>query len=170
MGKRSAIVITVENSAEVSILCTKRLRFARAPKVVEKYQEAKQGLVYINYTEIGYDCLEEYRNRGLYCVICTRDNKTKNHLYKVIGCNVKKGKICMHVTPKYANCEEHHQATAFKYLARLKTQMQAWREKSQSKAMEPTSPITALKEELEVRSSEIEVDFLLMLQPKNLEQ
>lgn len=90
MKKGSAIVITVENSAEVSILCTKRLRFARAPKVVEKQQEARQGLVCISYIGIGYDCLEEYGNRSLYFVICTGDNKTKNHLYEVIGCNAKK--------------------------------------------------------------------------------
>lgn len=130
MGKGLAIVITVENSGEVFILCTKRLRFARAPKVVEKYWEARQGLVCISYTRIGYDCLGRYGNRGLYCVICIRDNKIKNHLYGVIGYNVQKRKISIYVMPKYANCGEHYQAIVFQYLARLRTQIQAWREKS----------------------------------------
>ncbi len=169
-GRGSAIVITVGNSAEASTLCAKGLRFGGAPKVVEKYWEAGPGSVCMSCAGIGHDRLGECGNRGLQCVICAGDHKTENHLCGVTGCNVKKGKICTHVTPKCANCGGHHQATAFKCPARLRAQMQAWREKSQSKDMEPTSPMAAPEEELEAGSSEMEVDSSLTLWPKSLER
>ena len=57
--KRSAIVITFENKAEVLKLCTKKLRFRIASKVVEKYWEAKPSLLYITCLGICHDQPEE---------------------------------------------------------------------------------------------------------------
>ena len=44
-------------------------------------------------------------------------------------CAAKKGKICIHVVPKYANCGGNHQATAFRCPARQKAQAVAWKNK-----------------------------------------
>ena len=89
-----------------------------------------------------------------------------------MGCTVKMGKICTHVTPKCANCGAKHQATAFKCPARLKAQAEAWKEKSkkfQAKDKQPASS-TAPEEEPEVAPNEIEVDTSSALWTKNLEQ
>ena len=89
-----------------------------------------------------------------------------------MGCTVKMGKICTHVTPKCANCGAKHQATAFKCPARLKAQAEAWKEKSkkfQAKDKQPASS-TAPEEEPEVAPNEIEVDTSSALWTKNLER
>ena len=44
-----------------------------------------------------------------------------------MGSTAKRGKICVHVVPKYANCGGSHQATAFRCPARLKAQTVAWK-------------------------------------------
>lgn len=69
---------------------------------------------------VGHNCLRKCRDRAIQCVICISAYKAKNHRCKVVRCTIKIGKICAHVTLKYANCEENHQAIAFKCLARLK--------------------------------------------------
>lgn len=53
--RRSTIVITVGNEAETVKLYAKRLRFRRAPKVVEKYWEAEPSLAGIICLGIGHD-------------------------------------------------------------------------------------------------------------------
>ena len=121
-GRGLAIVITVGNSAEASTLCAKGLRFGGALKVVEKYWEAGPGSVCMSCAGIGHNRLGECGDRGLQCVICAGDHKAEDHVCGVTGCNVRKGKICAHVTPKCANCGGNHQATAFKCPAWLKAQ------------------------------------------------
>ena len=56
-----------------------------------------------------------------------------------MGCTVKKGKICIHVVPKCANCGGNHQATAFRCPARQKAQALAWRNKGKKAEKESTS-------------------------------
>lgn len=62
-GRRSAIVITVGNEAETLNLCAKRLRFGRAPKVVEKYWKAGLSSVYMTCLGIGHDQCGECKER-----------------------------------------------------------------------------------------------------------
>lgn len=55
IGRRFAIVIMVSTSEEVGKLCSKRLRFDRALKVVKKYWEAKPGLVCLSCARISHN-------------------------------------------------------------------------------------------------------------------
>ena len=61
-------------------------------------------------------------------MICTGMHKVKDHRCGIIGYIVNKGKICIYVIPKCANCGKKHQATAFRYLARVKTQAEMWKQ------------------------------------------
>ena len=168
----SAIVITVGNSAEASKLCSKGLRFGGALKVVGKYWEAGPGSVCMSCPGVGHNRLGECRDRAIQCVICVGAHKAENHRCGVTGCTIKMGKICTQVTPKCANCEGNHQATAFKCPARLKAQAEAWKEKAkkpQAKDKQPAT-FTALEKEAEAESSEMEVNISLTLWAKSLRQ
>lgn len=55
-------------------------------------------------------------------MICGSIHKVKNHKYRVIRCMAKTRKIFTHIISKYTNCEKNYQATAFKYLVKLKVQ------------------------------------------------
>ena len=85
---------------------------------------------------------------------------------------VKMGKICTHVTAKCANCGGNHQATAFKCPARLKAQVEAWKEKFKKSHTKDKQPVShpAPKEELEVRSTEMDLDTAVILWAKSPEQ
>ena len=98
--------------------------------MVEKYWEARPDSVCMSCVGVGHDRLGKCGNRALQCIICVGDHKVENHAYGVTGCNIRKGKICTHVTPKCANCGGNHQAIAFKCPARLKALSDAWKEKS----------------------------------------
>lgn len=103
-GKKSAIVITVGNKAEALKLCAKRLRFGGALKVSEKYWEAGPSSVCMTCSGISHNRLGRCDEKAAKCVICVGAHKSKNHKCGVTGCTTKKGKICIHVVPKYANC------------------------------------------------------------------
>ena len=165
MGKGSAIVITMGTSKEAAKLCSKGLRFGGALKIVEKYWEAGPGLVCLSCAGVGHDCLEECGDRAVQCVICADVHKVEDHRCGVTGCTVKMGKICTHVIPKCANCGAKHQATAFKCQARLKAQVEAWREKSKKLKIKdkPSATFAAPEKEPEGGSSEMEVDTSLVL-------
>ena len=170
-GRGSAIVITVGTSEEASKLCSGGLRFGGALKVVEKYWEARPSSVCLSCAGIGHDCLGECKNRAVQYVICAGAHKVQDHRCGVIGCTMKMGKICTHVTPKCANCGAKHQATTFRCPARLKAQAEAWKEKSrksQAKNKEATT-FVASEEEPEAGSSEMEVDTSLTLWTKDTE-
>ena len=138
--RRSAIVITVGSKEEASKLCAKGLRFGGVPKVVEKYWEAGPSSVCLACSGIGHDRLGSCNQRHEQCVICAGAHKSENHKCGVTGCTVKKGKICIHVVPKCANCGGNHQATAFRCPARQKAQALAWRNKGK-KAQEESAGI-----------------------------
>ncbi len=134
--------------------------------------EARPGSVCLSCAGVGHDCLGECGDRAIQCVICAGAHKVEDHRYGVTGCTVRMGKICTHVTPKCANCGAKHQATAFRYPARLKAQAEAWREKAkktQAKVKQPAASSTP-EVELETESNKMEVDAPLTLWTKNLEQ
>ena len=171
-GRGSAIVITVGSSAEASKLCSKGFRFGGALKVVEKYREAGPSSVCMSCAGIGHDRLRGCGDRAIQCVICAGDHKVESHRCGVTGCMVKMGKIRTHVTAKCANCGGNHQTTAFKCPARLKAQSEAWKEKSKKSHAKDKQPVThpAPEEELEVRSTEMELDTAVTLWAKSPEQ
>lgn len=79
---------------------------------------------------IGHDRLGGCNQRPDQCVICAGEHKSENHKCGVIGCTVKRGKICVHVVPKCANCGGDHQATTLRCPARQQAQALAWRNKA----------------------------------------
>ena len=123
--RRSAIIITVGSEEEASKLCAKGLRFGGAPKIVEKYWEAGPSSVYMTYSGIGHDQLKGCNQRPKQCAICAGIHKSENHQCGIMGWTSKKGKICIHVVPKCANCGSNHQAIAFRCSARQKPQVLA---------------------------------------------
>lgn len=106
--KGSAIVITIGNKVEASKLCAKRLRFGGTLKVVEKYWKAGPSSVYMTSSSIGHDQLGGCKERPEQCVICAGANKTENHTCGVTGCGLKKGKMCIYVVSRCANCGSNH--------------------------------------------------------------
>lgn len=114
----SAIIIIVGNEVEALQLCVKGLKFGRAPKIVEKYWKAGPSFICMACSDIVHDRLGGYKERPEQCIICADAHKTKNHRVGVTGCAVKKGKIYIYVVPQYANCDDKHQAIAFKCLVR----------------------------------------------------
>lgn len=65
IGRRPAIVIIVENSAEASILYSRGLRLKEAIKVIEKYWKARPGLVCMSCARVGYDRLRKCGDKAL---------------------------------------------------------------------------------------------------------
>ena len=167
-GKGSAIVITVGNEAEASKLCSKGLRFGGAPKVVEKYWEAGPGSVCMTCSGIGHDRLGGCKERPEQCVICAGAHKTENHRCGVTGCAAKKGKICIHVVPKCANCGGNHQATAYRCPARQKAQALAWKNKGK-KAQEESTCMADERPEDKETSAESQRDREVTPKPVDME-
>ena len=121
--KRSAIVITVGTSEKAIKLFSERLRFRGALKVAEKYWKTRPVLVYLNYVGVGHDCLRKYRAKSVECIICINMYKAEDYKYRIIGYNVKIGKICTNVILKYTNCSTKYKAIAFKCPVRLKAKL-----------------------------------------------
>lgn len=161
-GRGSAIVITVGNEAEASKLCAKGLRFGGAPKVVEKYWEAGPSSVCMTCSGIGHDRLGGCGDRTVQCAICAGAHKSENHKCGVTGCTAKKGKICVHVVPKCANCGGNHQATAFRCPARRKAQSEAWKGKAKKASdieEQPTANMANEESQATPKPVEMELDI-----------
>lgn len=121
----SAIVITVRNNAEAFKLYSKRLRFEEVLKVVEKYWKAGINSIYMSCASVGHNRLGECENRAIWCIISASNYEVENYRYGVTDCTIKMGKICAHVTSKYANYRRNDQATAIPCPTRLKAQAEA---------------------------------------------
>ena len=114
---------------EAAKLCSKGLRFGGVFKVVEKYWEAGPGSIYLSCAGIDHDCLRECGDRAIQCVIYAGAHKMEDHQCGIIDYTIKMGKICIYITPKYANCGAKHQAIVFICPARLKAQVEVWKGK-----------------------------------------
>ena len=73
--------------------------------------------------------MESCGNRPLQCIICTGPHKVEEHSCGVAGCNKGKGKICVHVDVKCANCGGNHTANSPRYTSRHKADIEAKKEK-----------------------------------------
>ena len=167
-ARGSTIVITIGSEAEALNLCAKGLRFGGAPKVVEKYWEAGPGSVCMTCSGIGHDRLGGCGERSPQCVICAGAHKSENHKCGVTGCTVKKGKICIHVVPKCANCGGNHQATAFRCPARQKAHALAWKNNGK-KAQEESSGIADERSEDKQSSAEFQENREVTPKPVDME-
>ena len=125
----SAIVITVKGESEAKHLCASGLRFGGAVKVVEKYWEAGPSSVCMTCCGIGHKRMESCGNRPPQCIICDGPHQVEEHSCGVAGCNKGKGKICVHVAVKCANCGGNHTANSPRCTSRHKADIEARKEK-----------------------------------------
>ena len=100
----STIVIIVKGEAEAKKLCIWELQFGEVFKVVERYWNTGSGLVCMTCCSIGHQQIGSYKDRTQKFIICAGPHKVKDHQCKVTECYKGKGKICIYVTPKCANC------------------------------------------------------------------
>ena len=129
-GKRgSAIVITVKGQAEAKKLCASGLRFRGVIRVVERYWEAGPGSVCMTCCGIGYQRMGSCGDRPEKCIICAGPHKVEDHQCGVTGCKKGKRKICVHVTPKCANCTGAHAANSPRCISRHKAEINVRKEK-----------------------------------------
>lgn len=106
----SAIVITVGNENLAKKLIASGLRFGEAVKKVEKFWEAKPGLVCLRCCGIGHERLGNCGTRPEKCIICAGDHQVNRHQCGVSGCSKGMRKLCAHVVTRCANCQGNHQA------------------------------------------------------------
>ena len=137
----SAIVITVSNEIEAKRLLANGLCFGGAVKKVEKYWEAGPGLMYMRCCGIGYKRQGSCGDRLEKCVMCAEAHPASKHQYGVNGCNKRKGKRCIHVIARCANCEGSHLANSGRCTIRQKAQIEAQKTKV-TKTAEPLANIT----------------------------
>lgn len=79
----------------------------------------------MTYSGIEHDRLGGCGDGTVKCTICTGAHKSKNYKCGITSYITKKGKIGVHVVPKFANCGGNHQATIFRCPAKRKTQSEA---------------------------------------------
>lgn len=129
-GKASTIVIIVGLNKKTAKLFSKQLRFGEALKFVKKFCEAGPGSVCLRCARISHDCPRKYANKAIQCVICRDTFEAETWRCRIIDGTVNRGKICTHVKLLCTNCGIKYLTTTFKYLARVKAQVEAKREKS----------------------------------------
>ena len=67
------------------------------------------------------------------CIICISLHKIEDHQYGIVGCQKRKGKICIQVTPKCANCMGANVANFSRCTSRYKVKINAKKEKKAKK-------------------------------------
>ena len=125
----SIIVITIKGETKVRQHYISGLRFGGVIKVVERYWEARLSLVYMKCYSIGHEQMGNGGNWPPKCVICAGFHKVEDHYCGVMGCNKGKGKICIHITIKYANCVGSYTANSLRYISKHKTDTKTRKEK-----------------------------------------
>ena len=125
----SVIVMIVKGETEAKQLCASGLRFGGVVRVVERYWEAGPSSVCMKCCGIGHERMENYGDWPPKCVICAGPHKVEDHYCGVTDCNKGKGKICVHVTAKCANCKGSHAANCSRCVSRHKADIKARKEK-----------------------------------------
>lgn len=118
----SAIVITVSSEYEAKQLIADGLRFGGAVKKVEKYWDAAPGSVCLKCCGISHERLGSCGDRPEKCVMYAGAHPASEHQCGVNRCNKGKGKLCIHVIARCANCQGNHQASSARCPLRLKAQ------------------------------------------------
>ena len=121
----SAIVITVSSESEAKKLCASGLRFGGIVRVVERYWESGPSSVCMTCCGIGHERMGKCGDRKPRCVMCAGPHKLEDHQCGVTGCHKGKGKMCIHITAKCANCEGDHCANSNRCTQRHKAELDA---------------------------------------------
>lgn len=90
--------------------------------MVEKFWEAGPGSLCMKCCGIFHERTGSCGDRPVQCVMCAGERQVSDHQCGVNGCNKGRGKICMHVVARCANCNGNHQANSFRCQARQKAE------------------------------------------------
>lgn len=90
-----------------------------------------------------------YGNQPQKCIICTNPHKIEDHQYAVIRYKKDKGKICIHVIPKCANCTRAYATNFSRCILTHKAEITVRKEKK-------TKEIEKEKEEACNNANEVE--------------
>lgn len=85
--------------------------------------------------------------------MCAREHQVNKHQCGVIGCNKGKGKLCIHVVARCANCNGNHQANSARCPSRQKAEIQAQKKKPAKEVTPKASPEPKVNPEFEVSPS-----------------
>ena len=133
-------MITVKREAEAKKLCVLGLRFGGVVKVVERYWEAGPSSVCMICCGIGYQQMKCCGDWPQKCIIYASFHKMEDHQCGVAGCKKRKGKICVYVTPKCANCTGAHAANSLRCTSRHKAEINTRKEKKTKKIQKAKMP------------------------------
>ena len=150
----SAIVITVSSESEAKQLAASVLRFGEAIKKVEKYWDAGPGSVCLRCCGIGHERQNSCGGRPKKCTLFAGAHSASEHLCGVKGCSKGRGKLCVHIAARCANCQGNHQANSTRCPARQKAEIQARKKTAKNHGL-PVKGTTELKSTVETDNSAI---------------
>ena len=104
--------------------------------MVEKYWESGPSSVCMTCCGIGHERMGKCGDRVPKCIICAGAHKMEEHQCRVNGCNNGRGKTCVHVLVKCANCGGNHPANSNRCALRHKAETDARKEKNLKKTLE----------------------------------
>ena len=136
----SSVVAAVLGETVFTRLCRSGIRLPRGRREVDAFEEERPNALCLRCGEWGHvtpHCDEAEKPR---CVICAKEHATRDHRCSVEGCRVGRGRMCLHVTAKCANCGGPHGARADACAAKRIAQHAARGWKS------PPPPLTEWKE------------------------
>ena len=127
---------------------------------VDAFEEERPDALCLRCGEWGHVTPHCDEARKPKCAICVKEHATKDHRCSVEGCLVGRGRMCLHVTAKCANCGGPHGARADACAAKRIAQHAArgWRSpppprRERRDAPDATAP--AVEEEGELEAEEL---------------
>ena len=115
----------VQGKAKAKKLCASGLWFGGAVKIIKRYWNVGPDSVCMTCCGIRYQRRGSCGDEPQKCIICAGLQKIKDHQCGVAECQKGKKKICVHVTPKYANCMGTHATNSPRYISRHKAEINA---------------------------------------------
>lgn len=101
--------------------------------MVERYWKAGPSSVCLTCCGIGHKRMGSCGNRPPKYIIWAVPHKVEEHCCVVAGYNKREGKICVHVTAKYANCGGNHVANFPRCVSRHKADIKAKKERKKTR-------------------------------------
>ena len=137
--------------------------------MVEKYWDAGPGSICMTCCGIEHQRMGSCGGQPQKCIICAGLHKIKDHQCGVAGCQKVKAKICIHVTPKCANCIGAHAANFQHCTLRHKAEINAKKEKKTKEIQKEKKPAsnTGNKVGEEKREASPQLDTDIELEGEN---
>lgn len=109
----------------------------------------------MRYCKIGHERQGNCGDRSEKYILCAGAHSANEHKCGVDGCKIRKGKLCVHVTARCANCQGNHQANLTRCPARQKAETEA-QQKRAAKIVEPTIEVSTPPEPNEKEKNPID--------------